>query len=271
MICPECGSYQPNGIKFCGICGVPLSTDESVSQFFREEIDQGELALPRHRSPLFFLGVFLGILILLALIGGIGYVIYKAVSGKPQGQEIAVEFREENLKGYRNDKLGLSFFYPKLWELEEMEPGREILLKLELRLTSEKLVTISGEMLDPDITLGGIEDIEGHIDELIKKDLGPSIINLPRERGKEEGENKYELTSLTLSGCPAYLFSTEIIAEARRYTVLYYFIVDSDILYILKGTAPTDIWEETSQDFMVVVGTFKIERPEEGKALEEIP
>ena len=63
MICPKCGSYQPDRAKYCGICGEGLSQDGLVESFLKDKPEH-EITIPRHRSFLFYL--ILGLIVVLA-------------------------------------------------------------------------------------------------------------------------------------------------------------------------------------------------------------
>jgi hypothetical protein len=262
LICPECGSYQPNKVKYCGICGVPLISEEPDSSFFLDvDEEERELALPRHRGVLFYFALFTTIFLVLALVSGLTLLVMHALRSERESPPSTEEIVEESTLHYTNEELGFSFVYPILWDLAETDSPSSLPFTMVLKLSSEKRVKIAAERLSPDIMLGGMEDIELYIEELVNRDLGPAVLMKSGDQSSAQ-EGKLPVTLLTLSGYPAYTVQLETTSEGRSYTSLYYFIVADELLFMLKGSAPSESWEETLSDFMVMVGTFRIEKPE---------
>ena len=257
MICPDCGSYQPDSIKFCGICGVPLSTDGHISQFLLNAEDEGgnEIELPRRRGFLFYLTVILSFLVILALTAGVAFLIYYVTRTESGPETITVVTTSENVVDYSTPDGTVSFTYPRLWDLTEVGTVFDQ-LELGLKLTEEKRIDINSEMMDPDLMLGGMEDIRSFIADEITRDLAATSTSssmLPPDLEQVSSG----LLSAVLNGQTAYSYKAEIDVNQRKTTVYYYFIVSNELLYELRGTSPTDIWDETLPDYMIVVGTFR--------------
>lgn len=257
MICPECGSYQPDGIKFCGICGVPLTADGHISHFLlnTESEGGGEIELPRRRGALFYLTVILSTVLILALVGGLAILLYYITRTEDTPKAVTVEVTDENIVNYATPDGAVSFSYPVLWDLREVNTNIDQ-LDLELQLTNEKKITVTSQRMEPDLMVGDIEDIHYYAADLIARDLA-TIRTVPSEPPPDAEEVSNDLLSLTLNGQTAYAYKAEIDVNKRRMTVYYYFIVSNDLLYELRGMSPTDIWDETMPDFAVITGTFR--------------
>jgi hypothetical protein len=255
LICSECGSYQPDGIKFCGICGVPLTTDGHISQFLLNTGGEDEIDLPRRRGFRFFLIIILSVLLILIMIAALGYLIYYVTRTEPAPETNLIEVNDEDITKYATPDGAVSFSYPRLWDLHEVSTASDH-LELLLQLTNDKKITITSERMDPDLMLGGIEDIRYYVVELIARDLAATR-TVPSEPPPNAEKISGDMLSLNLNGQDAYSYKAEIMVDKRPATVIYYFIVSNELLYELRGISPTDIWDELLPDYMVVVGTFR--------------
>jgi hypothetical protein len=257
LTCPECGSYQPDGIKFCGICGVPLTADGHISQFLlnAESEGGGEIELPRRRGAIFYLTVIFSTLLILALVGGLAFLLYYVTRTENAPEAVMVEVTDENITDYATPDGVVSFSYPLLWDLQEVNTTVDQ-LDLQLQLTDAKKITITAERMEPDLMLGGMEDIRYYVTDKIARDLAATRTG-PSEPPPDAVQVSDDLLSLTINGQTAYAYKTEIDVNKRRTTVYYYFIVSNELLYELRGTSPTDIWGETMPDFTVIAGTFR--------------
>ncbi len=110
--------------------------------------------------------------------------------------------------------------------------------------------------MDPDLLIGGMMDIRDYVVDLIARDLAATR-TVPSEPPPGVEEISRDMLSLNLNGQDAYSYKAEVDVDKRRTTVMYYFIVSNELLYELRGSSPTDIWNETLPDYMVVVGTFR--------------
>ncbi len=255
MICPECGSYQPEGIKFCGVCGVPLTPEGQASHFLSVPPEDTAIELPRRRRPSVFLWTAAGILALLALLGGMGLLLYHVTRDRRTPPKVDIETPPDVLE-YATEDGSVRFSYPRLWDLEEVDTdwGQ---LELRLKLTTSKRLVITSEQLDPDLLLGYLDDMQDHVVDLIYRDLA-STRSVPSDPPPDREKIAGEMLSVNLNGRQAYSFKAETVSGGVKTTVLYYFVVSSDLLYLLRCTAPSDLWEEALPDFMVVIGTYQV-------------
>jgi len=280
LICPECGSYQPNRAKFCGICGSPLSQEGLLESFFKKG-GEGEFTLPRHRSPLFYMVITLILILSIALLAGAAYLVYLVAWGekKEEGKKQAVE---ENTKEYFNPEIGFSLSYPDNWTMDEDSPGQGELASLAIWFSSRKRLELKAYQLDPVVTIGGLEGIS----EFLSDDAEKRILSFggaqpgasgagtsdsragspPGEPETEEAENGGAadfLVSGKVGALPAFYceFNANVLGEETRF--LLYYIVADDYLFTFLGRAPAAEYKDVRPLFMAIAGSFKWERAEE--------
>ncbi len=236
---------------------MPLTADGHISQFLlnAESEGGGEIELPRRRGVLFYLTVTFSTLLILALVGGLAILLYSITRTEDTPKAVTVEVTDENVVSYAAPDGAVSFSYPVLWDLREVNTTIDQ-LDLELQLTDEKKITITSQRMEPDLMVGDIEDIHYFAADLIARNLATTR-TVPSEPPPDTEEVSNELLSLTLNDQPAYAYKAEIDVNKRRTTVYYYFVVSNDLLYEIRGTSPADIWDETLSDFTVIAGTFR--------------
>lgn len=230
MICPECGSYQPDRAKFCGICGTPLSQESLVENFLRERPEQ-EIRLPRFRSPWFYLSVFLLLALTLALLAGAVYLVYRAARG---GEEKAPEEGEaQEYLQYFDESLGFGFSYPRGWMVEKGYATGEELTSLRVVLTSRKYLEIKAFVLDPVVSVGGLEGIREFLEQKAAehvRSLGGTV--------QDEGESL--LTYTRVGEMPAFYleFEANLMGEATSFFLQY--VVSDDFCFQFEGRSPSE-------------------------------
>lgn len=286
MICPECGSYQPDRAKFCGICGSPLAQDGLVESFLQKEGGE-DIVLPRHRGFWFYAVVTLVVILSLAVFAGIGYVVYRLTWGGGKGERNGGRV-EENTLQYTNSDIGFSLDYPDNWSLEEGYPAANELLSLKVYFSSSKYLEIRAYQLDPLVTIGGIESIK----EFISSDAMERMRSLgwrppapltpsaggqagytettPTEKAAgqegaagENGTGGGALTSSHVDSLPAFYteFAANVMGEENRF--LLYYIVADDFLFVLQGRAPATDYRGIRAQFIAIAGSFNWERGQE--------
>ncbi len=255
MICSECGSYQPDGIKFCGICGVPLSADGQISRFLLSTEGGDGIELPGRRGFRFFLVIAVSAALILAMTGGVAFLIYYLTRTEHDSGANLVVVTDENIIRYETPDGLVAFSYPRLWDLRESATASDR-LDLRLSLTSEKNISVTSERMDPDLLIGGMLDIHDHVVEVIARDLAGSR-TAPGGPSPGVEEISRDLLFLNLNGQTAYSYKGEVEADRRKVTIMYYFVVSNELLYELRGSSPADIWNEALPGYMVVVGTFR--------------
>jgi hypothetical protein len=295
MICPECGSYQPDRARYCGICGAVLSQDELVESFLGSESEQ-EIILPRHRSFWFYLSIVGLIVLSLAIFAGAGYIVYRIAWGEEDTDKDNGEV-VDTTRDYSDPELGFSISYPDTWTVEQGVPAEGEIAALTIELTSQKNVELSVIQLDPVISIGGIDAIEEHLVE----DAGERILAVggrpdsgetqaPRETQPDSGETQaptvsppdsgqqdqpvptsgeYMATetdetmdgemfdSTSVSGLPAFYteFNANFMGEETRF--LLYYIVAGDYTYIFQGRAPSSEFKDVRPQFFSITGSFR--------------
>ncbi|MBC7248347.1 MAG: zinc ribbon domain-containing protein [Actinobacteria bacterium] len=278
MICPECGSYQPERAKFCGICGTPLS-QESLVESFLSESPEPDIALPRRRSLWFYLAVFLLVLASLAVLAGAGYFVYRmAWGGKGEG-ESREESRESALE-YRDDRVGYSLAYPDNWTLSEQPPANGALASVRISLSSRKLLDIQVSYLDPVVSIGGLEAIkeylEGIAEERIRA-LGGTVTGAPPDTGEEgvpggtppageAGEDPEIFTYTRIGNMPAFYVECDGNVMGEETTFILCFVVADDCYFQCEGRAPRDEYRGVRPQFWSIFASLRREA-----AGEEVP
>ena len=284
MICSECGSYQPDRAKFCGICGAPLSQDGLVESFLRDEPEH-DIVLPRYRSPWFYLAFGVALLLIMALLAGAGYLVYRVAWGEDQGEQRAGEV-EDNTLEYENQDIGFSFSYPDDWTLEELLVTEGELESLKLSLSAHKSMEMRVYQLDPLVSIGGIEGIEEYlVDEATKRirSLGGQP-GTPGTTGTPDGQAGYGqggatspsdeggmtlegtgseasadgmFTTTKVNGLPAFYteFTANIMGEETRF--LLYYIVAGDYLFLFQGRSPASEYKNVRPQFWSITGSLQ--------------
>ena len=296
MICPECGSYQPDRAKYCGICGSGLSQEGLMESFLNHDPEH-EIVLPRHRSPWFYMA-FLGIIILaLATLAGAGYLVYRIAWGEDEAEENGGEVVDNTLD-YSDPELGFSISYPDNWTIEQGAPGANELAALVINLTAHKNMELRVLQLDPLVSIGGIEAIE----EYLAEDATARIAALdgqpytgetsqPAEGQTGYGQEEAQIPvggetaqgeaeeaaggdifeSTRVSDLPAFYteFTANSMGEETRF--LLYYIVAGDFIFTFLGRAPGSEFKDVRPQFFAITGSFKWEETDGGQAPEETP
>jgi hypothetical protein len=293
LICSECGNYQPDRAKFCGICGAVLSQEGALECFLGEECEQ-EMTLPRRRSILFYLAMTVIVIAAVALLAGATYLVYLvAWGGEESGQEDGVV--EENTLDYVNPDLGFSLAYLKMWTLEEGVPSEDQVDSLQFMLSPQKVLEMYAYRMDPVVMVGGIEGIE----EFIAEDaleritaLGGQVVGLGSmgtsngqeaygeeeapaagtgdaalppgsEEGSEAAASEEILTSTIVNDLSVFYteFTANFMGEETKF--LLYYVVAGDLLFVFQGRASANEFQDVKPQFMVMVRSFKWEPAEE--------
>lgn len=258
MICPECGTYQPDRAKFCGICGTPLSQDSLVETFLREKPEQ-EIVLPRYRSPWFYVAVFLVTLAALALLAGSVYLVYRVVGKGEKGGEPEEEVQNDTMQ-YYDEKLGYGFSYPDGWTLEQGFQGGDELSSLRITMTSRKFMEIKTFVFDPVVAIGGLEGIREYLEERAREHI--------RSLGGGIQESETGLFTYTRVGkTPAFYveFEVNLLGEATTFILCY--VVGGDYCFQLEGRAPNEEYRAVRPLFWSIIDSIH-QRSEAGEGTE---
>ena len=284
MICPECGSYQPDRAKFCGICGAGLSQEGLIKSFLGGKDREHDIVLPRHRSFGFYFIIVASVILALAVFAGAGYLVYRIAwggSGEKEGDGEVVD----NTQDYVDPELGFTISYPDSWSLEMGIPAEGELAALTISLTVKKSITLGIYQLDPLVSIGGIEAIE----EYLVEDATTRILALGGQPGSSEasqptgGQAGYGqenppvtpggdtaapdetaetsaddmFTSTQVSGFPA--FYTEFIANSmgEETKFLLYYIIAGDYIFAFQGRAPSSEFKDMRPQFFAITGSFE--------------
>lgn len=271
MICPECGSYQPERAKFCGICGTPLS-QESLVESFLSEAPEPDIALPRHRSLWFYLAVFLLLLFSLAVLAGAGYFVYRMAWGE-KGREESREESNASALEYRDDKIGFSLSYPDNWTLSEQAPGGEALSYLRISLSSRKFLDVQVYYLDPVVSIGGLEAIKEHLEGIAEERvlaLGGTVAGTPPETAEtgrsgeaptsgDQGADTELFTYTRIANMPAFYVECDGNVMGEETTFILCFIVAEDCYFQCEGRAPRDEYKSVRPQFWSIFGSLRRE------------
>jgi hypothetical protein len=297
LVCSECGSYQPDRAKFCGICGAGLSQEGLMEKFLGDDREH-DIILPRHRSFTFFLVIICVTILALAAFAGAGYIVYLVAWGsdEPAGED---RKPEDKTQAYTDAELGFSIKYPENWSLEKgLEEGDE-LTALTLSLSARKKMEIRAYRLDPIISIGGIKAIEEHLVEDATERIGvlggrmasipaaqpetgqpgygqeePSspaeddaaapgeaeglpVTPEPAEDGAEGTAAEDMFKSSRISGLPA--FSTEFTANymGEETEFLLYYIVAGDLVFLFQGRAPANEYQAVRPQLYSITVSFR--------------
>jgi len=292
LICPDCGNYQPDRAKYCGICGAGLSQDGLVESFLGDDTDH-DIILPRHRSFWFYAAI-LGIVILaLAVFGGAGYLVYRIAWGEEDAKTDDGEI-VDTAQHYTDPELGYSIAYPETWSLEQGIPGEGELEAMTFSLTSRKNMELRLYQLDPIVSIGGIDAIE----EYLAEDASARIAALggmtdsgatsqpsesqpgygaedpgaaAPEEELEEAANGDLFTSTEVSGFPAFYteFTANYMSEETKF--LLYYIVAGDYIFYFQGRAPANEYKDMRPQFFSITRSFSWEDILNDQAPDETP
>lgn len=254
MICPECGTYQPDRAKFCGLCGSPLSQESLVESFLRQAPEE-DIALPRHRSPWFYLAVFLLLSAALAVLAGAVFLVYRAVGGNREAVETRGE-TEESASRFYDPELRYGFSYPNGWTLEQGFPAGEELASLRLVFTSRKFMEIKVLVLDPVVTVGGLEGIR----EYLEGEVGEEVRSLGGNVQEPEGD----LLTYTRAGdTPSFYleFEANLMGENTSFIICY--AVGGNYCFRFEGRAPSDEYRSVRPLFWSVIDSVHEEAEEQ--------
>lgn len=280
MICPECGSYQPDRAKFCGICGSPLSQESLVESFLRQTGPE-DIVLPRHRSPLFYLALLAVILLALAVLAGVGYLVYQRGWGGDRGERVETESPAEEVRNYEDTQAGFAFSYPQDWSLETRSPGEGEVASLRMAFTSRKFMDLKVVVLDPVIAVGGLEGIREYLEEAANSRIRALGGSLPGGTGSEApppgseagpaAENGADtvageglLTYSRVSSMPAFFveFTANVAGEETQFLLCY--VVSSDLYFVCEGRAPVDEYRALRPRLWSIVASLRrLEKEEE--------
>jgi hypothetical protein len=294
LICPKCGSYRPDRAKYCGICGEVLSQEGLMESFLKDKPEH-EITLPRHRSFLFYLILGLIVILVLAVLAGGGYLVYRVAWGEQGGKKNGGT-PEENTVEYVDEDIGFRIAYPTNWTLEEGLPSEDELAFITLALTEKKNMEIHVYQLDPIISIGGIEGIE---DYLVDDATGrieamggqPSFTNSVQPGSEASGygleepsttdeslsgemnetSNEDLFTSTKVSGLPAFYteFTANVMGEETE--LLLYYIVAGDYIFLFQGRAPSQEYEDIRPQFYSITGSFAWQEILEEQSPDETP
>ncbi len=265
LICPECNSHEPNTAKFCGICGTPLTQEGRVAHFLGGmPEDNSAIDLPHHRRPIFYVVLALALVLLLAVLGGTGYLLFRAFeSDNPAPATETTDTVTENSYRFEDADLGISFLYPRLWVLEErQETGK--LLAMTVGITSTKFASFTATRLAPDVTVGGRDGIEAYVRTLLK-DVLPAAPAGTAVPGGSTGTsanaasgNTAALERTEINGQFAFRIKYDQTSGDTRITVQRYFLAPSDVLFEFQFRAPAGEWSAVSPDFSLIIQSFQV-------------
>jgi hypothetical protein len=274
LICSECGNYQPDRAKFCGICGAALS-QEGLMESFLKDHGNTEIVLPRHRSFLFYLAVSGVVILALAIFTGAGWLVYKAGWSESPTKKVSRNGANDNTLEYTNSDIGFKFSYLDNWRLQEGYPVNDQLLSLKLSLSSEKTLELTGYQLDPIVTIGGLEAIKEYLAEDASKrekalggtssagstsDSSDSSASNSDTTGEEASTSPF--ISNQLNGLPVFYFdfNANVMGEATSF-ILYYVVAD-DYYFLFEGRSPQSEYKDVRSQIMAMAGSFKWVRAE---------
>lgn len=284
MICSECGNYQPDRAKFCGICGSALSQEGLIESFLKDEGDD-QIVIPRHRSPLFYLAIVLVVLLALAIAAGAGYLVYRAAWGGRGNGPASGSGIQDNTLPYVNDDIGFTFSYLNNWKLEQGYPVRDQLVSVKLSLSAKKNLELTGYQLDPLVTIGGLEGIKGYLAEDASKRMLALGAEDPRKgltgsgsgqqayppagtgqsNPMEEGEDNVSsdiFIASQVNGLPVFYLDFNANAMGEETTFILYYIVADDYYFLFQGQSPQSEFKDVRPQIMATAGSFKWVRPE---------
>lgn len=270
MICPECGSYQPERAKFCGICGTPLS-QESLVESFLSESPEPEIVLPRRRSLWFYFAVLFLVLASLAVLTGAGYLVYRMAWGG-KGQEESQEGSQEGALQYRDDKVGFTLSYPDNWTLSEQPLAGGALSSLRISLSSRKFLDVHAYYIDPVVSVGGLEAIREYLEGVARERIlalgGKTGGTSPstQENGQGEtppaenaGEDAELFTYTRIGDMPAFYVECDGNVMGEETTFILCFIISDDYYFQCEGRAPRDEFRNVRPQYWSIFGSLRRE------------
>ncbi len=265
MICPECNSHEPNNAKFCGICGTPLTQEGRVAHFLDGMPDENAtIDLPHHRQPIFYVTVALVMTLVILILGGVGYLLYRVFRGDSHAPAAeTTNSVTENSYKYDNPDLGFNFLYPRLWVLEERKESGK-LLALTVGITSTKFATVTASLLSPEVTAGGRDGIEAYVRTLLKDVMpaAPTGTTAPGTTGVNPSTpasgSSPTLDRVDVNGQFAFRIKYDQTSGDSRITVMRYFLAPSDVLFEFQFRAPAEEWTAVSPDFSLIIQSFQV-------------
>ena len=268
MICHECGSYQPERAKFCGICGTPLS-QESLVESFLSESPEPEIVLPRRRSLWFYFAVLFLVLASLAVLTGAGYLVYRMAWGG-KGQEESQEGSQEGALQYRDDKVGFTLSYPDNWTLSEQPLAGGALSSLRISLSSRKFLDVHAYYIDPVVSVGGLEAIREYLEGVARERIlalgGKTGGTSPstQENGQGEtppaenaGEDAELFTYTRIGDMPAFYVECDGNVMGEETTFILCFIISDDYYFQCEGRAPRDEFRNVRPQYWSIFATLR--------------
>ncbi len=265
---------------------------------FLKSDSEHDIVLPRHRSFLFYATVFAIALLLLAVLGGAGYLVYRIAWGNDESKPEVFEV-EDTAQDYSDPELGFNLSYPENWSLEQDVPAENELAALTFTLTSRKNLELRVTQLDPIISIGGLSAIEenlaedaaqrmlalggqpysGSVQQPSEEDnaYGPEE-PAAGEPGEDEAAGEMDetpavdmFTSTRVSDFPA--FYTEFVANymGEETEFLLYYIVAGDYIFFFQGRSPASEFEDMRPQFFSITRSLTWEDILDGQTSEETP
>ncbi len=200
-----------------------------MESFLREKPEQ-EIRLPRFRSPWFYLSVILLLAVTLALLTGAVYLVYRVARGE---EEKAPEEEGQEYLQYYDEILGFGFAYPHGWMVEKGQATGEELTSLRVVLTSRKYLEIKAFVLDPVVSVGGLEGIREYLEQRAVdhvRSLGGTV--------QEEGASL--LTYTRVGEMPAFYleFEANLMGEPTSFFLQY--VISDDCCFQFEGRSPSE-------------------------------
>ncbi len=273
MICSECGNYQPDRAKFCGICGAGLSQEGLVESFLKHGGDT-EIVLPRHRSFFFYLAIVAVLLLALLIFTAAGYLVYRAGWGDSGNKPASQGEVTDNTSEYVNNDIGFAFSYLDNWNLEQGYPIKDQLISLKISLSGQKNIELTGYQLDPVVSIGGLEGIKEFLAQDAAnriKALGgetPAAANAGSNSSSGAGEDTSNGSNDTfvttqVNGLSVFHldFTANIMGEQTSF-MLYYVVAD-DYYFLFQGRSPQSEYNGVRPQIIATAGSFKWIRQEE--------
>lgn len=272
MICSECGNYQPDRAKFCGICGAGLSQEGLAESFLKDGGDK-EIVLPRHRSFFFYLAIIAVLLLALLIFTAAGYLVYRAGWGDSGNKPASQGEVTDNTLDYVDNDIGFAFSYLDNWKLEQGYPIKDQLISLKISLSSQKNIELTGYQLDPVVSIGGFEGIK----EFLAQDAANRIKALGGETsaGTNAGSNSSSgagedtsdasndtFVTAQVNGLSVFHldFTANVMGEQTSF-MLYYVVAD-DYYFLFQGRSPQSEYNGVRSQIMATAGSFKWIRQE---------
>ncbi len=218
---------------------------------FLRQAPEEDITLPKHRSPWFYLAVFLILSAALAVLAGAVFLVYRAVGGNRQAGE-TVEEPEESASRFYDPELGFGFSYPNGWTLEQGFPSGEELASIRVGLTSRKFMEIKVLVLDPVVTVGGLEGIR----EYLEGEAGEQVRSLGGNLQDSEGDL---FTYTRAGGMPSFYleFEANLMGEDTSFILCY--TVGGNYCFRFEGRAPSEEYRSVRPLFWSVIDSVSEE------------